>query len=144
MCGGKRWAREGPFRRLVDRIEFGVGRPNRKSLHQWEGTALRASSHYLILGGSAYGVAPLSLVQQETPQKARPVLRSVLSCGIDGFLCRDSRSSCLSCKTCREPPGSLSLLCRTVKMDQWVHDIAAGQAPKGLHPHRQITFLHIQ
>ena len=29
-------------------------------------------------------------------------------------------------------------------MDRWVHDITAGQAPMGLHPHRQIAFLHIE
>jgi hypothetical protein len=44
----------------------------------------------------------------------------------------------------REPLSSLSPLGRTVEMDQRIRDVPAGQAPKSLHPHRQITFLHIQ
>lgn len=77
-------------------------------------------------------------------RKHTPVLRSVWSCRIDCLLCCHRRSSRLFCKARREPSGSLSLLGRTVKMDQWVHDVAAGQAPKSLHPHWEITFLHIQ
>lgn len=60
------------------------------------------------------------------------------------MLRRHGWSSRLFRKVCRELSGSLSLLGCAVKMDQWVYNITAGQAPEGLHPHRQITFLHIQ
>ena len=83
----------------------------------------------------------MAQVQEDIQHRTWLILES---CSTAGLLCRHSRSSCFSCKTCREPSGSLSLLGCSVKMDQWVHNVAASQATKSLHPHRQKTFLHIQ